>query len=131
LLGSAHFGNTVVIADLEAGIGTLTRLDPQTVDVVVVVVEPTPRSIEVARRAIDLADERGKGHVVIVGNRIVDLADESRLRDAFPGHDLILVPLDQAVADADRNGLSPLDHAPGSLAVLALLELADHLNLGR
>jgi CO dehydrogenase maturation factor len=130
LLGSAQFGSTVVIADLEAGIGTLTRLDSQTIDVVVVVVEPTPRSIEVATRALELAAGRGKGRVVIVANRVLDSADESRLRLAFPGHDLVLVPLDQAIADADRKGLSPLDTAPDSPGVIALLGVADRLGLG-
>lgn len=127
MLGSAQFGSTIVIADLEAGIGTLTRLPDQTIDVVVVVVEPTPRSIDVGRRALDLAADRGRGPVIVVANRVLDVADSNRVAAAFPGHDLVLVPLDDAIADADRAGHSPLDTAPDSPAVHALLRLADRI----
>jgi CO dehydrogenase maturation factor len=118
LLGSAQFGSTVVIADLEAGIGTLTRLPTQSIDIVVIVVEPTPRSIDVAR-----------GQVIVVANRVIDSADAERVATAFPGHDLVLVPLDQAIADADRIGRSPLDTQPDSPAVHALLSIADRIKL--
>ncbi len=127
MLGFAQFGNTVVIADLEAGIGTLARLEAGTVDAVVIVVEPTPRSIDVAQRALELAAQRGRGQIVIVANRVIDSADEDRVIAAFPGHTPVFVPLDQAVANADRAGRSPLDTAPGSPAVLALLTVADRL----
>ena len=129
MLGSAQFGSTVVIADLEAGIGTLTRLPTQSIDIVVIVVEPTPRSIDVAQRACELAAERGRGQIIVVANRVLDSADAERVASAFPGHDLVLVPLDQAIADADRIGRSPLDTQPGSPAVHALLSIADRIKL--
>lgn len=129
MLGSAQFGSsaatpTIVIADLEAGIGTLTRLSPNSVDVIVVVVEPTPRSIDVAQRAIALAAERSHGAVIIVANRVVDAVDEARVADAFPGHRIVYVPFDQAIADADRDGLSPLDSAADCPGVVALMSVA-------
>ena len=128
MLGSAQFGSTVVVADLEAGIGTLTRLPAQTVDVVVIVVEPTPRSIDVGQRALELAVQRCRGEVIVVANRVLDATDAGRVAAAFPGHELVLVPLDQAIADADRVGLSPLDTAPDSPGVRALLSVADRIN---
>ena len=67
---STESTETIVVADLEAGIGTLTRLADASVDVVVVVVEPTPRSIDVAQRAVELARERKQGRVVLVANQI-------------------------------------------------------------
>ncbi len=129
MLGSAQFGSTgstptIVIADLEAGIGTLTRLPPHSIDVIVVVVEPTPRSIDVAQRAASIARERGNGAVIIVANRVVDAADETRVADAFPGHPIVHVPFDQAIADADRAGRSPLDTAADSAGVIALMRVA-------
>ncbi len=127
MLGSAQFGSTVVIADFEAGIGTLTRLPTQSIDIVVIVVEPTPRSIDVAQRAYELAAERGRGQIIVVANRVLDSADAERVASAFPGHDLILVPLDQAIADADRIGRSPLDTQPDSPAVHALMSIADRI----
>ena len=127
MLGSANFGDAIVIADLEAGIGTLTRLDPRTVDAVVIVVEPTPRSIDVAKRAYELAVEREQGRIVIVANRMVDADDDTLICEAFPGHDVVRVPFDSAIGDADRAGLSPLDSAPTSPAVVALLGVVERI----
>jgi CO dehydrogenase nickel-insertion accessory protein CooC1 len=43
LLGPLDETGQAVVADLEAGIGTLTRLDDEGVDAVCVVVEPTTK----------------------------------------------------------------------------------------
>ena len=115
---------TMVVADLEAGIGTLTRLADASVDVVVVVVEPTPRSIDVAQRAVGLARERNQGRVVLVANRITGPEDLERITSAIPDCEVVAVPDDPAIMDADRRGMSPLDSAPRSPGVLALTHLA-------
>ena len=113
-----------MVADLEAGIGTLTRLADAAVDVTVVVVEPTPRSIDVARRAVTVAREQGQGRLVVVANKVADDEDRARVRDAFGDLPIVEVPVDGAVDEADRLGVSPVDHAPGCPAVAALEQLA-------
>lgn len=118
----------MIVADLEAGIGTLTRLGHGQLDVVLVIVEPTPRSIEVGQRAAQLATTSGQGRVVVVANQVNSPADEAVVRAAFPGCELFVVPADAAVVAADRVGLSPLDTAPESPAVEALLSLASALS---
>ena len=127
MLGSANFGSSLVIADLEAGIGTLTRLQAETIDVVVVVVEPTPRSIDVAQRAVALAAQRSQGRVVVVANRVTSAEDVERIAIGLPGAEIVVVPDDAAVMDADRRGVSPLDSAPDSPAVVAIVGLASRL----
>ena len=129
MLGSANFGSSLVLADLEAGIGTLTRLQAETIDVVVVVVEPTPRSIDVAQRAVALAAQRSQGRVVVVANRVTSADDVERIAIGLPGAEIVVVPDDAAVMDADRRGVSPLDSAPDSPAVVALVGLASRLLL--
>lgn len=119
-----HAEDTVVVADLEAGIGTLTRLSDAAVDVTVVVVEPTPRSIDVAARAVAVAQEHGQGRLVVVANKMADQDDRARIRDAFADLPIVEVPSDIAIDEADRLGLSPVDHAPGCPAVAALEDLA-------
>ncbi len=114
----------MVVADLEAGIGTLTRLSEAAVDVTVVVVEPTPRSIDVARRAVTVARDQAQGRLVVVANKVADDEDRARIREAFADLPIVEVPIDQAVDEADRLGVSPLDHAPGCPAVAALEQLA-------
>ncbi len=110
---------------MEAGIGTLTRLGEQAVDHAVVVVEPTPRSIDVARRAVAVATERKCGQVVVVANKVADSDDRARVADAFSGLPIVEVPADATVDEADRLGRSPCDVDAGSPAVTALAELAE------
>jgi len=127
LLSSVETIGTFIVADLEAGIGTLTRLPDESVDATLVVVEPTPRSIDVAQRAVHVAGEKGQGVVTIVANKIVDADDEARIRDAFGDEHIILVPSDPVVSDADRKGLSPLDIDAECPAVNAIRHLATSL----
>lgn len=128
LLGSVDFGDSVVVADLEAGIGTLTRLSEQQLDAVLVVVEPTPKSMEVGTRAADLARERDLGRIVVVANRVDGEKDAELVRAAFSGVEVVPIPEDPAVLAADRVGESPLDVAPTSPAMRALAALADRLS---
>ncbi len=116
----------MVVADFEAGIGTVLRLtDP--VDVVVVVVEPTAKSLEVGRRAAETVTAAGLGRVVVTANRVRDDDDGARVRAAFPGLTPVLVPDDAAIVAAERLGVAPLDAAPDAPGVRALVALAESL----
>ena len=113
------------MADLEAGIGTLTRLEEARVDVTVIVAEPTPRSIDVAARAAAVAAERRQGRVIVVANKVTGEDDRRRVARALVGTEVVAAPLDAAVEEADRDGVSPLDRSPDAPAVAALEGLAD------
>lgn len=127
MLSSVEFGDTIVLADCEAGIGTLTRLGDTPVDVVLVVVEPTPKSLEVGARAAALAKERQMGHIIVVASRIRNDEDLKAIQDALPGQEIVVVPDDPAIVAADREGVAPMDSAPDSPAVLALVGVADRV----
>lgn len=134
MLGSVETsGERFVVADFEAGIGTLTRMSPGDVDTVVVVVEPTTKSMEVGVRAAELAREKQLGDIVIVVNRVREDRDAERVRRRIDLSDIevVAVPYDPAIVDADREGISPLDHSPSAPAVRVLTELADRLTGGR
>jgi len=126
LLGQFQGGDPIVIADFEAGVGTLTRMAQASVDAILVVVEPTPKSIEVAQRAIALAAERGIGPVVVVANRVGGQDDLARVRAALR-QDVAVIPEDPAILDADRDGAAPLDRSPGSPGVRAIASVARSL----
>ncbi|MGI9033599.1 MAG: hypothetical protein ACR2HY_07960 [Acidimicrobiales bacterium] len=128
MLGSVDFPDDVVVADFEAGVGTLTRLSDQRVDTVLVVVEPTPKSVEVGTRAVALAREREATRVIVVANRLRDDADLEVVRSAFPGCELVAVPDDPKIVEADRKGVAPIDLAPDAPAVRALVGLAQGLS---
>ncbi len=127
MLGSSDYSGVTVIADLEAGIGTMTRLADRAVDAVIVVVEPTTKSIDVGRRVCALARERSVDRIVVVANRITGDEDLRRLEEAFPTEHVVPVPHDRAIVDADRRGQAPVDFAPDAPAVRALVSLAEGL----
>ncbi len=127
MLGQLAHLDLVVVADFEAGLGTVMRLDGRPVDVVVVVVEPTAKSLEVGRRAADLVRESGLGRVVVTANRVRDEDDAARVAAAFPGVDLFFVPDDPAIVEAERRGVAPLDAGVQGPGVRALVSLADRL----
>ncbi len=122
-----EFTDDVVVADFEAGVGTLTRLSEQRVDTVLVVVEATPKSVEVGMRAVELARERNVARVVVVANRLRDDADLEIIRSAFPDCEVVAVPDDPKIVEADRKGVAPIDLAPDAPAVRALVGLAEDL----
>ncbi|MGH9268324.1 MAG: hypothetical protein ACRD0D_09115 [Acidimicrobiales bacterium] len=127
MLGSVDFKDNVVIADLEAGIGTLTRLGDERVDTVLVVVEPTPKSIEVGTRAAAIVSEKNLGRVIVVASRVRGDADVATIQAAMPGVEVVAIPDDPAIVQADRRGIAPLDASPDSPAVKALVALAESL----
>lgn len=127
MLSSVPSTDAVIVADLEAGIGTLTRLPEASVDVTLVVAEPTPRSIDVAKRAVLAAIERRQGRVTVIANKVADADDASRIRHEFIDQTVLVVPHDVTVMDADRQGKSPVDVQPDSPAMLALRDAARQL----
>jgi CO dehydrogenase maturation factor len=122
-----EFEDDVVVADFEAGVGTLTRLEDQRVDTVLVVVEPTPKSLEVGARAVGLARERSVARVIVVANRLRHDADLATVTAAFPDCEIVAVPDDPRIVEADRKGVAPIDLDPDAPAVSALRRLAEGL----
>jgi CO dehydrogenase maturation factor len=127
LLGQLEGEGRIVVADFEAGLGTLTRVEPKDLDVLLIVVEPTAKSVEVARRAVELARERGIGRALVVANRIAGPEDRQLAEASFAGLPLLLVEDDPALRLADVQGLAPFDHAPDAPAVRAIRGLAETL----
>ena len=125
MLGELEVEGGIVISDLEAGVGTVLRLKQGVADVVLVVAEPSAKSIEAARRAAGIASDRAK--VIVVANRVTSDADLEAIRAVLGEHDMVVVPEDAGIANADREGLAPIDAAPDSPGVRAIAELADRL----
>lgn len=127
MLSSAPESDTIIVADLEAGIGTLTRLPEASVDITLVVVEPTPRSIDVGQRAVLVASERQQGRITVVANKVADAEDEARVRAAFGEQYIVVIPADPVVTAADRSGASPMDVDPDAPAVITIAGLVSLL----
>jgi len=126
LLGELEGEGQVVIGDLEAGIGTVLRLQPGMADAVVVVVQPTAKSIDIAARAARIAASRDF-EVLVVANRVGDDEDVSAIRAALGARELFVVPDDPAILRADQEGLAPIDAAAEAPGVAAIGSLAERL----
>ncbi len=125
LLGELEGDGRIVLCDMEAGIGTVARVQPGQLDVLVVVAEPSAKAIDVASRAAAIGASRAR--VMVVANRVREPADLEAIQAALGDHELIVVPEDPVIARADRDGLAPIDVDPDSPGVRALLELAQRL----
>ncbi len=100
----------VVIMDMEAGIEHLGRGTAQAVDKLLVVVEPGRRSIDTATHINKLASEIGLTAISLVGNKIRGKKDEDFLKQHLPGFSFLgFIPYDNALIEADLNGISPYD----------------------
>lgn len=125
MLGELETNGRLVLCDMEAGLGTVSRIQAGQIDVVVVVAEPSAKGIDVARRAAQIGASRAR--VVVVANRVREQADLDAMQSALGEYELIVVPDESAIARADRDGLAPIDVDPDAPGVTALIGLADHL----
>jgi CO dehydrogenase maturation factor len=102
--------NEVVILDMEAGIEHLGRATAKAVDKLIVVVEPSQRSIETALRIKELAKDIGIQNIAIVGNKIRSQSDREFLTSSLPNFEFLgFIPYDRAIIDADLANLPLLD----------------------
>jgi len=100
----------VVVMDMEAGIEHLGRATASAVDKLIVVVEPGRRSIDTAGHIKKLASEIGLKNICVVGNKIRSKKDEEFLKKYMSGFKLLgFIPYDEALIEADLDGVSPFD----------------------
>jgi len=110
---------------MEAGLGILTRMREGSLDLALLVVNPSIKSTEVARRAREIIAERKiSPDTLVVANRLRGEEDLEEVRAALGNGSLVAVPEDLEIGMADFRALSSVDAAPGSPAVQALASLA-------
>ena len=100
----------VVVMDMEAGIEHLGRATAKAVDKLIVVVEPGRRSIDTAEHIRRLAREIGLDAIAVVGNKIRGPKDREFLQNHLNNFEFLgFLPYDDALIEADLNGVSPYD----------------------
>jgi CO dehydrogenase maturation factor len=117
----------VVLLDMYAGVEHLGRATADAVDAMLVVVEPTLRSLGTADQIKDLARDIGLERIYLVGSKVRDDADRTFIEDNSPGLKVLgVLPEDDAVRTADRQG-SPLYGASQNLdrASQAIIQALD------
>ncbi|MBA7527147.1 hypothetical protein ES705_19321 [subsurface metagenome] len=100
----------VVILDMEAGVEHLGRATAKAVDKLIVVVEPSRRSVETAYRIDKLAQDIGLQNIAVVGNKIRSQSEREFLISSMPGFEFLgFIPYDQAIVEADLANLPLVD----------------------
>lgn len=118
-----------LMVDSQAGVEIFGRGMAQEFDLSLVVTEPTPKSVEVARHGMKLAGDLGVKRQIVVVNKVEsdeELDDVSRALDGEA--DLICsIRYDRAVVDADKRGQLLLDASPQSEAVKDMIRIKEIL----
>jgi CO dehydrogenase maturation factor len=103
----------LLILDMYAGVEHLGRATVDFVDAMLVVVEPTRRSLGTAAQIKKLANDIGLTRLWLVGNKVRNIQEEEFLRTATPDVPVLgMLPADLAVQEADRLGVAVYDHVP-------------------
>jgi CO dehydrogenase maturation factor len=103
----------VLIMDMYAGVEHLGRATVDFVDAMIIVVEPTRRSLGTARQIKKLANDIGLDRLWLVGNKVRNADESDFLEAGTPGIPVLgFMPADMGVQEADRLGLPVYDHVP-------------------
>ncbi len=103
----------VLILDMYAGVEHLGRATVDFVDAMIVVVEPTRRSLGTAAQIKKLAADIGLTRLWLVGNKVRDEEEAAFLAAETPGLPVLgTLPADLAVQEADRRGIAVYDFVP-------------------
>lgn len=115
----------ILLLDMYAGVEHLGRATVDFVDAMLVVVEPTRRSLGTAAQIKKLANDIGLTRLYLVGNKVRDQAEAKFLEAETPGLPVLgFLPADLKVQEADRLGIPVYDHVP------ELREAAQHILAG-
>lgn len=103
----------VLIIDMYAGVEHLGRATVDFVDAMIIVVEPTQRSLGTAAQIKALSKDIGLTRLWLVGNKVRTEEEKNFLKTNSPGLPLLgTLPMDLGVLDADRLGQPVYDHVP-------------------
>jgi CO dehydrogenase maturation factor len=117
----------VLILDMYAGVEHLGRATVDFVDAMLIVVEPTRRSLGTATQIKQLANDIGLTRCWLVGNKVLNEDEKNFLENESPGLPVLgCMPADLGVQEADRLGIPVYDHVPALR--LAAEEMARKLN---
>ncbi len=116
----------VLLLDMYAGVEHLGRATVDFVDAMIVVVEPTRRSLGTAAQIKKLANDIGLTKLYLVGNKVRNDDEAAFLEAETPSLPVLgFLPADLKVQEADRLGIPVYDHVPSLKA--AALKIADSL----
>ena len=119
-----------VVMDMEAGVEHMGRGTAKHVDTMLIVTEPSLKSMETARKLHSLAIDTGVQKIFIVGNKVAN-ADEAELINRFVADNkfflLGVIPYDEQILKADVKGETPLEYVKGSSGMVTIRKIGEEL----
>ena len=116
----------VIIVDFEAGLEHLGRGTAKGIDVMLVVTEPSQKSLDLCKKIIDLSKKLGVINIFLIANKITDETQKEIINKRIKDWEVPLyhtLPFDLEIGKADLNGESPIDSDPDSQAIQAIKSL--------
>ena len=116
----------VVVVDFEAGLEHLGRGTAKGIDVMLVITEPSQKSLDLCSKIIKLAKKLGIVNIYLVWNKIIDEEQVEIINERVQDWEVPLyhsIPYDPEIGKADLKGEAPIDYAPDSKGVQAIKRL--------
>lgn len=117
----------IVVIDMVAGLEPMSRGAIRGVDIVLCVVEPSQKSVDVALKIEKFAQDIKVKRLEFIANKIKGDKEVEFLEKGIGRKVFHVVPYDEAVVEADLMGISLLDYKPYSPAVRSLALLKDKI----
>lgn len=119
-----------VVMDMEAGVEHLGRGTARHVDHMLIASEAGIKSLEAARKIYELSSSLKIQRISLVGNKVTESKDGeiiSQFAEDYGIRLLGLIPYDENVVKAERDGKSLLMHLKGTKAIRAIEEVGEKL----
>lgn len=116
----------VIVVDFEAGLEHLGRGTAKGIDVMLVITEPSQKSLDLCLKIIDLSKKLGVINIYLIANKVIDESQTDIINERINEWNIPLyhsVPYDSVIGKADLEGISPIDYNPDSKAVKSLISL--------
>ncbi|MHA1291905.1 MAG: nucleotide-binding protein [Promethearchaeota archaeon] len=118
--------NEVIIVDFEAGLEHLGRGTAKGIDVMLVITEPSQKSLDLCSKIIKLSKKLGIINIFLIANKVIDDSQLEVLNNRVQQWEIPLyhiIPLDFEIVNADLKGIAPIDFTPNSKAMQSIRNL--------
>ena len=104
-----------------AGLEPMSRGAIKGVDLVLCVVEPSKKALDVALEIYRLSKDLGVKRFAIIGNKIMSEEDRELIESKLKNLEILeYVPYDENIVKADKLGVSVIDYNPNAPSINAL-----------
>lgn len=117
----------IVIFDMVAGLEHMSRGAVRGIDLMLCIIEPSIKAIEVAVQMHKLSKDINIKSFTIIANKIRNNGDLEFIRGRFEYPIFSIIPYDENVIEADKMGVSLMDYAPNSNIIKAIMELKGNI----